>query len=60
MDGAATDALEAQALRYMCVDVDISSNSWGPADNAKVTEAIGPLTLQAIEYCIAKVRLIFF
>lgn len=55
LDGAATDALEAQALKFNCENIDICSNSWGPADNGKVVEAVGPLTLQALEFCIARV-----
>ncbi len=43
------DATEADALSYEEDEIDIYSNSWGPADNGRTLEAPGPLTLAAFE-----------
>ena len=43
------DSLDASALGYMPQDIDIYSNSWGPADDGATISGPGPLTLSAIE-----------
>ncbi|HIE81129.1 MAG TPA: hypothetical protein EYQ07_01095 [Candidatus Poseidoniales archaeon] len=45
----AGDATEADALSYESDDIDIYTNSWGPADDGQTLEAPGPLTLAAFE-----------
>ncbi|HIG38867.1 MAG TPA: furin, partial [Candidatus Poseidoniales archaeon] len=45
----AGDATEANALSYESDDIDIYTNSWGPADDGQTLEAPGPLTLAAFE-----------
>ena len=44
-----TDLDEANALGFMTQDIDIYSNSWGPADNAADLIGPGPLTLAALQ-----------
>ena len=44
-----SDAIEADALSYEEDEIDIYSNSWGPADDGRTLEAPGPLTLAAFE-----------
>jgi len=43
------DSLEAEALSFENEDIDIYTNSWGPADDGRTLEAPGPLTLAAFE-----------
>ncbi|SVB01112.1 uncharacterized protein METZ01_LOCUS153966, partial [marine metagenome] len=43
------DSMEAEALSHMNEDIDIYTNSWGPADDGQTLEAPGPLTLAAFE-----------
>ena len=45
----AGDATEADALSYESDDIDIYTNSWGPADDGSTLEGPGPLTLAAFE-----------
>ena len=45
----AGDSTEADALSFENDDIDIYSNSWGPADDGSTLEAPGPLTLAAFE-----------
>ena len=40
---------EADALSFDNNEIDIYSNSWGPADTGDVLEAPGPITIAAIE-----------
>lgn len=56
IDGAVSDATEAQALAWMVDDVAISSNSWGPSDNGATVEGPGPLTRAAMEQSAAEGR----
>ncbi len=46
---AVTDAQEAEAMTYEPDLIQIKTNSWGPADTAKVLEGPGPLTLAALQ-----------
>ena len=45
--GPSSDQQEANALSYRRQDIDIYSNSWGPADDGTLGSA-GPLTLAAL------------
>ena len=44
-----SDSTQADALSYLNDDIDIYSNSWGPADTGDVLSGPGPITLAAIE-----------
>ena len=54
--GPADDLMEATALTYALADVDIYSNSWGPADSGTQLAGPGPLTLAALEQGITEGR----
>ena len=54
--GPADDLMEATALTYALADVDIYSNSWGPADSGTQLSAPGPLTLAALERGVTEGR----
>ena len=56
VDRKATDAKEAQALRFKRDHIDIYSNSWGPSD--KGFEVVGPghLTQETLKDGVEKVR----
>ena len=43
------DSTEADALSFENDDIDIYSNSWGPADDGETLSGPGPLTLAAFE-----------
>ena len=43
------DSTEADALSFENDDIDIYSNSWGPADDGQTVSGPGPLTLAAFE-----------
>jgi len=44
-----SDQMEADALSFQMNDIDIYTNSWGPADDGETLEAPGPITLSALE-----------
>lgn len=50
-----TDAREASAIGHLLQAVQVSSNSWGPADNGQY-EAPGPLALAAFQNGVANGR----
>jgi len=46
----AGDSVEAEALSYESDEIDIYTNSWGPADDGQTLLGPGPLTLAAFEF----------
>ncbi|MEO2179254.1 MAG: S8 family serine peptidase, partial [Candidatus Poseidoniia archaeon] len=46
----ASDSVEAEALSYESDEIDIYTNSWGPADDGQTLLGPGPLTLAAFEF----------
>ena len=46
----ASDSVEAEALSFENDDIDIYTNSWGPADDGQTLLGPGPLTLAAFEF----------
>lgn len=56
LDGDVTDIVEAKSLGIRPDYIDIYSASWGPKDDGKTVDGPGPLTKQAFEQGIKKVR----
>uniref|UniRef100_A0A1B6E0T0 P/Homo B domain-containing protein n=1 Tax=Clastoptera arizonana TaxID=38151 RepID=A0A1B6E0T0_9HEMI len=56
LDGVTSDALEGEALAYMCKNVDIYVSSWGPPDDAKTLEYPGEIVTKGLLKGITKGR----
>ncbi len=51
-----TDITEASALGHMTDKIQISSNSWGPSDDGRVSEQPGEMLSQVLETAARTVR----